>query len=627
MKNEEEKIAKNRSLDITAQVLIKKALKEGIQTAWDRLELQQPQCGYGELGLCCTNCNLGPCRINPFGEEPQKGVCGATADTIVARNLLRMLATGAAAHSDHGREIIEILYETAKGIAKGYQITEIEKLKALAQEYEVSIENGKIEEIGENLALKMLEEFGTIKNKLQFIQRAPKKRQEIWEKYGLLPRGVDREIVESLHRVHMGVDQDYANLLLQGLRTALADGWGGSMMATEISDVLFGIPKPLTSLVNLAVLKENYVNIILHGHNPILSEIIVKVASEEDMKEKAREVGAEGINLAGICCTGNEVLMRQGVPIAGNMLCQELAIITGVVEAIIVDYQCIFPALVDVASCYHTLVITTSPKAKFPGAIHIEFDPHNAIEIARTIIMKAINNFPKRDKNKICIPKNPSNWMVGFSVEAILSALGGSVKPLIDAIKSGDIRGVVGIVGCNNPKVRHDYSHVKIMEKLIAENVLVVGTGCAMIAAGKAGLMRPESAEKAGEGLRKICKSLGIPPVLHMGSCVDCSRILVLLSVISKELGVDISALPVVGSAPEWYSEKAVSIGSYFVASGVNVHLGLPPRIFGSMAVTNLLTQKLEEIVGATFFVEPDPFKAADKMINIIDKKRKELGI
>ncbi|RKX57278.1 MAG: carbon-monoxide dehydrogenase catalytic subunit [Thermodesulfobacteriota bacterium] len=606
---------------------MKKALKEGIQTAWDRLELQQPQCGYGELGLCCINCNLGPCRINPFGEEPQKGVCGANADTIVARNLLRMLATGAAAHSDHGREIIEILYETSKGIAKGYQITEIEKLKSLASEYGISIENEDINIIGEKLALKMLEEFGTIKNKLQFIQRVPEKRRKVWKKLGILPRSVDREIVESLHRVHMGVDQDYVNLLLQGLRTALADGWGGSMMATEISDVLFGIPKPLTSSVNLAVLKEDHVNIILHGHNPILSEIIVKVTSEKEMKEKAKNVGAKGINLAGICCTGNEILMRQGVPIAGNMLCQELAIITGVVEAIIVDYQCIFPALVDVANCYHTLVITTSPKAKFPGAIHIEFNPHNAVEIARTIVSKAIDNFSKRNKNKVCIPKNPSNWMVGFSVEAILSALGGSVKPIIDAITSGDIRGVVGIVGCNNTKVRQDYSHVKIMEKLIAENVLVVGTGCAMIAAGKAGLMTPESVEKAGERLKKICKSLRIPPVLHMGSCVDCSRILVLLSTIAKELNTDISALPVVGSAPEWYSEKAVSIGSYFVASGVNVHLGLPPRILGSIAVTKLLTQKLEKIIGATFFVEPDPFKAADKMINIIDKKRKDLGI
>ena len=257
----------------------------------------------------------------------------------------------------------------------------------------------------------------------------------------------------------------------------------------------------------------------------------------------------------------------------------------------------------------------------------MEFQPENAMDNARAIVAKAIENFPKRDRNRVCIPDGPAKWMAGFSVEALLDALGGTVNPLIEAIKSKQIRGVAGIVGCNNPRVQHDSAHVNIMERLIANNVLVVGTGCAMIAAGKAGLMVPEAAEKAGDGLRAVCQSLGVPPVLHMGSCVDCSRILVLVAALAKTLGVDMSDLPVVGSAPEWYSEKAVSIGSYFVASGVPVHLGLPPRILGSNAVTTLLTQGLQDVVGATFFVEIDPVKAADKIIAIIDEKRKALGI
>ncbi len=626
MNREFKEIAQKRSIDRSAQPLIEKALKEGISTAWDRLEKQKPQCGYGELGICCTNCNLGPCRIDPFGGEPKEGVCGAKADTIVARNLLRMLATGAAAHSDHGREVVEILHSTSEGKSKDYCIGDEEKLKKIAEEYGIDT-NKNTEEIAKELAEAILEEFGSLKGRLQFIERAPDKRKELWKELGILPRSVDREIVESLHRVHMGVDQDYGNILTHGLRCALSDGWGGSMIATEVSDILFGTPKPVNSKVNLGVLKENMVNIVLHGHNPILSEMIVKAASEEDILEKVKKVGADGINLVGMCCTGNEILMRRGIPIAGNMLCQELAIITGAVEAMVVDYQCIFPSLVNVASCYHTKIISTSPKAKFPGSIYIEFKPEKALEIAREIVEIGVENFSKRNKERVFIPENPSEWMVGFSVEAILNLLGGSVDPVVEAIKAGKIRGAVGIVGCNNPKLKHDFCHVKIIEELIANDVLVVGTGCAMIAAGKAGLLMPESVERAGKGLREVCESLKIPPVLHMGSCVDCSRILVLLGSIANALGVDISDLPVVGSAPEWYSEKAVSIGSYFVASGVDVHLGLPPRILGSKAVVELLTDKLKDIVKARFFVEPDPQKAASMMIDIINQKRKALGI
>ena len=627
MKDQFRKQAEKRSIDESCQPIIAAGLKQGIETAWERLEKQKPQCGFGQLGICCTNCEMGPCRIDPFGNDPQKGVCGATADTIVARNLIRMLATGAAAHSDHGREVVEVLHDAATGKADAYPIKDVEKLKMLAEEYGIDTDGAATNTLAESLALKILEEFGTIKGRLQFFERLPEKRKALLKNLGIVPRSVDREIVETMHRVHMGVDNDYINLLTHGLRTALSDGWGGSMMATEASDVLFGTPAPLTSQVNLAVLKPDQVNIILHGHNPVLSEMIVNALMDNAAVARAKAVGATGINLAGMCCTGNELLMRRGVPIAGNMLNQELAIMTGAVEAMVVDYQCIFPAITDVAGCFHTRVISTAAKAKFPGAVHMEFEPHSARETAAAIVDQAIENFPNRKKDRLCIPDHPADWTAGFSVEALLKALGGTVEPLLDAIKSGQIRGAVGIVGCNNPKVKHDFAHVRIMERLIAENVLVVGTGCAMIAAGKAGLMMPASAEKAGDSLKAVCQALGIPPVLHMGSCVDCSRILVLVAALARALDVDISDLPVVGSAPEWYSEKAVSIGSYFVASGVTVHLGLPPRILGSKAVTSLLTEGLESVVKASFFVETDPDKAADAMIEKIDQKRKALGI
>jgi len=616
-----------KTIDISAQKLIEKAKEEKIEIIWDRFEDQQPQCGFGLLGICCRNCNMGPCKIDPFGDAPQKGICGATADTIVARNIARMIAGGAASHSDHGRDIVETLEHTAMGETQGYEIKDEEKLHRLCEEYKISLDGKDKQKLAKELASEIMKEYGMVKGEIQFVQRAPEKRKELWKKIGVLPRGVDREIVEIMHRTHIGVDADYINILLHGVRTALSDGWGGSMIATELSDVLFGTPEPVESTVNLGVLKEDMVNIIVHGHNPLLSEMIVKAASDKELIELAKKNGAKGINISGMCCTGNELLMRKGIPLAGNFLNQELAIITGAVEAMIVDYQCIMPSLPDIAKCYHTKIISTAPKAKFPGAEHIEFDEHKAVDIAKEIVKKAVENFPNRIPEKVMIPEKPVKLVAGFSVEAILKALGGTPQPLIDAIVAGKIRGAAGVVGCNNPKIPHDYGHVELVKKLIKNNILVVTTGCNAIATAKAGLMLPEAAELAGDGLKEICKALGVPPVLHMGSCVDISRILVLLAAIANTLKVDISDLPVAGSAPEWMSEKAVSIGVYVLSSGIFTVLGTVPPVLGSSAVTTLLTKDIEGVVGATFAVEPDPEKGAQLIIDHIEKKRKKLGL
>jgi carbon-monoxide dehydrogenase catalytic subunit len=621
------RLAEQRALDAADQEIIAKALEDGVETAWDRFIDQQPQCGFGQLGICCNRCAMGPCRIEPFGKKPDRGVCGATADTIVARNLLDDLSTGAAAHSDHGREVLEVLLDTAVGKSQGYQITDETKLKAIAAEYGINTENRKKEEIAEDVARAMLEEYGTLKNRIQMAERAPEKTKDTWKRLGIVPRSVDREIVESMHRIHMGVGADYVNILLHAMRTSLADGWGGSMMATEGSDILFGTPAPLRSRANLATLKQDMVNIVLHGHNPILSEMIVKAADDPQLKERAAGKGAKGINIVGMCCTGNELLMRHGIPIAGTFLDQELAIATGAVEVMVVDYQCIFPSIAQTAACYHTRVVSTSQKAKIPGTTYLEFRPETALDTAREIITVAIDNFPNRNPGRVRIPQKPVDLMAGFSEEAIRKALGGTYKPLIDAIVGGRIRGAVGIVGCNNPKIKQDYGHVTLAKELIKRDILVLETGCAAIACGKAGLLVPEAADLAGDGLGSVCKALGIPPVLHMGSCVDCSRILMLAANIAKELGVGIGDLPIGGAAPEWYSQKAISIGTYFVSSGVYVVLGIPPKIFGSPNVTSLLAAQLTDLVNASFAVEPDPVKAADLLEAEIDRKRKALGI
>lgn len=623
-------MAKNvhdKSVDPATRAMLLEAERAGIETAWDRFDKQQPQCGFGMLGVCCRNCNMGPCRIDPFGEGADKGVCGATADIIVARNLLRMIAAGAAAHSDHARDAVMTFKEMAEGKAKDYRVKDEAKLAALAAEYNISTKDKSSGEVALELANVLLSEFGKQTGPIQFTRRAPAKRQKIWETVGIEPRGIDREIVECMHRTHMGVDNDALHLLLHGLRTSISDGWGGSMIATEVQDILFGTPTPIMSESNLGVLKTDEVNIIVHGHEPILSEMIVAAAEDPDMIALAKKMGAKGITISGICCTGNEVLMRHGIPACGNFLQQELAIITGAVEAMVVDVQCVMPALGNLAGCYHTKFISTSPKADFPGTVRMEFTEEKALQIARDIVRAAVENYPNRDLARVNIPKEKSGCMVGFSAEAILGALGGTPKPLIDAIVSGSVKGVGAVCGCNNPKVQHDYGHINLVRELIRNDVLVVTTGCNAIACAKAGLLRPEAAKEAGPGLRAVCEALGVPPVLHMGSCVDISRILVLAAALANHLGVDISDLPAAGAAPEWMSEKAVSIGAYVIASGVYTVLGTVPPVLGSSEVTNVLTKGVEGVVGAAFAVEPDPFKAAELMIGRIQEKRKGLGL
>lgn len=610
-----------------AQVMLKKAQEDGVQTAWDRLKKQEPQCGYCELGVSCRICAMGPCRIDPFGEGPQLGVCGADADTIVARNLARMVGAGAASHSDHGRDILEVLRQIGLDGTSNYRITDAAKLVSIAKEYGIKTEGISEKEIAQQLADAMMEDYGMKKDMLTFIGRVPTQRVDVWKKARVVPRGIDREIAEMMHRTHMGVDNNYVSILLQAVRTSLADGYGGSMIGTELSDIIFGTPSPGMSEINLGVLKEDQVNILVHGHSPVVSEMICIAVEDSGMLELAKSKGAAGINLAGLCCTGNEIMMRKKIPMAGNHLMTELVIVTGAVEAIIVDYQCIMPSMGQIAQCYHTKMYSTSDKAKFNFMEHVEFTPENAREQAFKIVREAIENFTRRDKNRVLIPTTSVKSMTGFSVEAIVGALGGTLTPLIDAIKAGKIKGAVGVVGCNNPKIKHDYGHVELIKGLIANDILVLTTGCVNVAAGKAGLQVPEAKELAGPGLKEICGALGIPPSLHVGSCVDNSRIMVIAGALANAIGVDIDQLPLAAAAPEWYSEKAVAIAFYAMASGIYTVLGIMPPIGGSKKVVELATSGLNGVFGACFAVEPDPVKACALITAHIAAKRKALGL
>jgi len=624
--------AKQRSIDKSVNKMLERTSEQGIETVWDRSDQQKARCGFGEQGLCCRLCYMGPCRINPKGKSPQRGVCGATAEVIVARNFARMVAAGAAAHSDHGRGVAKTLMIAAISPESGYTIKDVNKLKKVAQVFGIDVKDRNKQDIAKDVAERAMAIFGQQEGEIDLIKMAPVKRQNLWHQLKITPRGIDREIVEMMHRTNMGVDHDHRNIMLHASRTALADGWGGSMIATELQDILFGTPSPLRGQVNLGVLSEEDVNIVVHGHEPVLSEMLVEAAQNKELLDMAKSKGASGINLAGICCTANEILLRHGLPIAGNILQQELSLATGAVEAMIVDVQCIMPSLPEISKHYHTQLITTSSKGKMDDVKYFPFSEKNAIQTAKDIVKLAIMNFPNR--GDVDIPKEKMDLIAGFSHEAINYMLGGTFRtsytPLNDNIINGRIRGVAGVVGCCNPKVVHDQGHVQVVQELIANDILVVQTGCSAIACAKAGFLTPESAEKyAGKGLAEVCRAVGMPPVLHSGSCVDNSRILIALSEMVKAggLGEDISELPVAGAAPEWMSEKAISIGQYFVASGVFTVFGVGLPVLGSDVFSKYIFNELEKTLGGNWAVEPDPAKMASMMIDHINTKRKNLGI
>ena len=621
-------------MEAATNELLETGKKVGADSWQQRVKNQTPHCGFGEAGTCCRICSMGPCRITP---KSPRGICGCDVHGIVGRNYLRFTAGGSATHSDHGRQICHTLYQTKEG--GSYQVKDPEKLKRIAHEWGIETEGKDIYDLAHEVAEAGLLEYGKPFGVQRFLKRAPEHTQELWHNAGIEPRAIDREVSQAMHMTHMGCSSLPEALIKQSLRAGLSDGWGGSMMGTEFSDILFGTPRPVDTTANIGVMEKDMVNIIVHGHDPSLSEMIVMYSQDPEMVALAKSVGAKGINIAGVCCTGNEVAMREAIPMAGNFLQQENVVLTGACEAIVVDVQCIFPALGPLSKCFHTKFVTTSPIARMPDSDFIEFHEETAAENAKAIVKMAVENFKNRNPELVHIPQLKTKARVGYSVEAIKKCLDGvtnshvdltgTTRPLVDVVKSGVLRGAVAMVGCNNPKVRPDTAHIELMKKLLKNDIIVILSGCSAQAAAKAGLMDPDAKEYCGEGLRRVCELVGIPPVLHMGSCVDISRMMVLASDIAKDWGINISQIPLCGCAPEWMSEKAVSIGNYVVATGIDTFLGVDPYSKGSSEITELLQGETgcKEWVEAHFVVETDIEKLGDKMIECIEAKRTALGI
>jgi len=616
--------------DATAQML-EKAKRDGVETAFDRAAGMRA-CPIGADSACCKHCSMGPCRLNAKDPYGKVGVCGATIDTIMARNFARMVASGSAAHTDHGMSMLDLFREVVKGNITDYKIKDPKKLKQVAASIGIEVEGRETNDIAMDLYEELERTYTQVEGEIPFAKRVPEKTLETWRKLGIVPRGAMREIMELMHRTHMGVDQHYENITTQINRAALADGWGGSMVATEISDILFGTPSPVAVEVNMGVLKEDHVNIIVHGHEPNLFESILVSVNEPTLVDASKKAGAAGINLVGMCCSGAEMLSRHGIPHAGNFMSTEAVLVTGAVDAMTVDVQCIKQGLAKVAECYGTHLITTNPRCHIEGAQHLELDEHNPSACTDEIVIKAISRFKNRT-GEIEIPNIKNIGVHGFSHEYINYMLGGSFRasytPLNDNIINGRIRGVAGVVGCTNPRVKQDWAHVELVKELIKNDVLVLQTGCSQIALAKAGLTTPEAAILAGPGLHEVCETVGMPPVLGLGSCVDNSRILIAASAMVQEggLGHSIAELPAAGAAPEWMSEKAISIGQYFVASGVYTVFGVTFPIVKETKFHKLLFKGLEEQGLGKWGFSPDPKEMARMMIAHIDKKRKALGI
>lgn len=629
-----------RTADPAAQEMLEAAAAANIKTAWDRYKAQQPQCKFGTTGICCRICIQGPCRIIPSKPGQDKGICGANVYTIVARNLVRYIAGGASAHSDHGREIAHTLLHTAEGHAPDYKITDNVKLINVAKRVGIETEGREATEIAKDVAVKALLDFGKYDSDpvVWLDSYLDDERKAKFKHTAIMPTAIDRAIVQLLHETHIGTDADPVNIIFGGLRASLAD-LNGESIATDLSDILFGTPKPVVTEANLGVLDKEKVNVAVHGHNPLLSQMIVFAARE--LNEEAKAVGAKGINLVGICCTGNEVLMREGVPTATNFGSQELAIMTGALDTMIMDVQCIAPAVKEMCNCFHTQLISTSAISKIPGSQHIEFNEATAMEDAKKIIRIAIEQFKHRNQAIVKIPQYKKKVIGGFSFEAMLDLFSNinadaPISVLTDAIESGKIKGVCALIGCNNQKTIHDDAFLTIAKELARNDVFMVTTGCGAGAFAKAGLLSPEGVDAyAGEGLKSFIKELegksgldaGLPLIYHMGSCVDNSRIAHLWTAMAKQLDISVAQLPFVGSAPEAMSEKAVAIGSWFVSSGIPTHVGVLPPVEGSELVYGVTTQIARDVFGGYFIFDTDPASAAKKLLERIEKRAWKLRI
>lgn len=600
----------------------------GIDTAFDRFDSQKPQCNFGLAGICCKICNMGPCRITA---KSPKGVCGADADLVVARNLLRSAAAGVAQHGMHAREVILALKWAAIGKLDIPLMGE-QKIISTAESFGISTENRTVKEIASDLADVLLEDLSrTVPDDYQTIKAcAPPERQKVWKELDILPISAYHEVFEAYHKSGCAIDGDWKSIMQQFLRCGLSFTFSGVVGASIATDCLFGVGDRVTSKVNIGALKKGYVNIAVHGHLPLLVSQIVKVGQEEKFIEFAKSKGAKGILFYGICCSGLAAMYRYGgvIPLS-NAVSAELVLGTGALDLWVADVQDVFPSIMEVAKCFQTVVVTTSESARLPGAERYEYDHHHSNieqtrELAEKIVLRAIESFEARKGIPVYIPPYEVEAEVGFSVEYVHKRFG-SMQPLADALKSGKILGIVNMVGCNNPKVLYEKAIVDVADVLLKNNVLILSNGCASFPLMKLGYCNTSALDKTGESLREFL-SPDLPPVWHVGECIDNTRSSGIFAGIANALNKNIHEMPFAFSSPEWGNEKGIDAALGFRLMGVDSYHCVEAQIYGSKNVIEFLKEGTKEILGSAMHVDTDPVALAEKIVADMKEQRKKLG-
>ena len=599
----------------------------GFDTTFDRFDKQQPQCGFGMAGICCKICNMGPCKIT---SKSPKGICGADADLIVARNLLRSAAAGVAQHGMHGREVILSLKWAAEG-KLDLPILGQQKIKDTAKAFGIKTERRSIKKIASELADVLLEDMSrTVPGEYKIIEAlGSEERKKVWKELDILPISAYHEVFESYHKTGVGTDGDWKSIMQQFLRCGLAFTYSGVVSTSIATDGLFGVGDRVTSKVNIGALKKGYVNIAVHGHLPTLVSEIVRVGQEEKFINLAKEAGAKGIRFYGICCSGLSSMYRYaGVIPLSNAVSAELVLGTGALDLWIADVQDVFPSIMEVAKCFRTTVVTTSESARLPGAERFEYDHHHSNigetrALAERIVLRGIESFKDRQGIPVYIPPYEVDAEVGFSPEYVHKHYG-SMKPLYEAVKEGKILGIVNIVGCNNPKVVYEKCVIDVANALLRNNILILTNGCASFPLMKMGYCNISGQEHAGESLNEFLGDL--PPVWHVGECIDNTKSSGIFAGIAGEAGKPLYEMPFAFSSPEWSNEKGIDAALGFRLMGINSYHCVEAQIHGSKNVIEFLKEGTKDLLGSVMVVNPNPDALGEKIVADIIEKRKALG-
>lgn len=609
----------------------------GMTNVFDRFAQQQPiQCKFCMEGLSCQLCANGPCRIS---DKVPRGTCGVDAHTMVARNFMyRHVTIGTSANIFHCHQAARTLKAAGEHPESGLKIRDAEKLKKYADMAGLDA-NKPIKELAVDFANWVMADIHSpfhIPSKA-VEAFAPAKRKELWNKLGLFPGGGYSEVAFAQTQCMTNFNSDPVEFLLRSVRLGIANEYQGLFLLDIIQEILMGTQKIEMKQQNMGLLKENMVNIITNGHMPLLAHVALEMASSDEWQQKAKDAGAEGIQMLGHVCEGQQLINYDGTHNQkayggqeGEWLSEEYLFATGVVDLFMFDYNCTIPTLPVYAKRFGTKLLSTHPVIKLQGTETLDFVPEKMKEQAAKALDKAIEAFKDRkaQNRKVYIPKHVSDCMVGFSTESVREALGGTFKPLIDQIVNGNIRGIATIVGCTTARYGQGGSNIfKITQGLIKNNILVLSGGCTSSVMEYTGLTNPKAAEECGEGLKAVCKQLGIPPVLTYGACVDIGKMTHTAKELADTLNVDTNMLPLVIGAPEYLEQKAVADACTAVALGWLVHVAPVPSITGSSVVVDTLTRTTETLGLGKVVVEMDAEKTIQIYVDHIEKKRKELGL